>query len=54
MNKYTWQTKQQAALDLLNKRTKAIDTQAKLRNTTGQVDNYKPYTSIDALQKPFK
>ena len=44
MNKYTWQEKQQAALDLLSVPTTEIDTLAKLRNTTGQVDNYTPYT----------
>jgi hypothetical protein len=54
MNKYTWQSKQQEALDLLSVPTTEIDTLAKLRNTTGQVDNYTPYTSIDALQTPFK
>ena len=54
MNKYTWQSKQQAALDLLSVPTTEIDTLAKLRNTTGQVDNYTPYKSIDALQAPFK
>ncbi len=54
MNKYTWQSKQQAALDLLSAPTTEIDTLAKLRNTTGQVDNYIPYKSIDALQAPFK
>ena len=40
----TWQSKQQAALDLLSVSTTEIDTLAKLRNTTGQVDNYIPYT----------
>jgi len=44
MKKYTWQSKQQEALDLLSVSTKEIDTLAKLRNTTGQVDNYTPYT----------
>jgi len=44
MNKFTWQSKQQAALDLLSVSTTEIDTLAKLRNTTGQVDNYIPYT----------
>ena len=44
MKNLTWQEKQQAALDLLSVPTTEIDTQAKLRNTTGQVDNYIPYT----------
>ena len=44
MKNLTWQSKQQAALDLLSVPTKETDTLVKLRNTTGQVDNYTPYT----------
>ena len=44
MKNLTWQSKQQAALDLLSVATTEIDTLVKLRNTTGQVDNYTPYT----------
>jgi len=44
MKNLTWQSKQQAALDLLSVSTTEIDTLVKLRNTTGQVDNYTPYT----------
>ena len=44
MKNLTWQLKQQAALDLLSVPTTETDTLVKLRNTTGQVDNYTPYT----------
>ena len=35
-----WQNKMQAELDKLSKPTTDVDPYAKLRNTTGQIDNY--------------